>query len=137
MSYDPGVIIDPLFAHGARTEDEYRAWQERLLAKQRRLGLSVASHAAPDGAIVLVSGGSWKVVCGCGNAPVASPAWDLALCPDCGACYRRLTWPDERDAIAQVLLARPLVNRHWQPHETVADLEADNVAHGVPARRGE
>ncbi len=126
-------ITGPRQAHGARTPDEYLEIQRTFIARLAASGRApvASTYAAPDGAAAYVSGGRWKVKCPCGNAPSASPEWDLACCLECGAIFRRLAWPPERAQIEALLLARPAHARHWRPGETVAFLEAENAEHGV------
>jgi hypothetical protein len=84
---------------------------------------------------VFVAGGRWQLRCTtpeCGNCPAVQPEWGLALCWDCGAIYEGLSVPDA-EAIERVLLRRLMVHRNWMPPETVADLERENLAHGLEA----
>lgn len=130
------VMLTPLHIHNVRTPDEYRRAQLETLMSLKRshpslfAGISVfLSLAKPT---VFVSGGKWVVRCLCGNAPSVDPEWRMALCFECGAQYEGLDIPEEHREIAALLLRRPNVsNRHWSPPETVADLEAENRAHGV------
>lgn len=81
-----------------------------------------------------VAGGKWIVLCECGDAPMASPDWDEARCFNCGAIYRGLPWPEDRAGVEAALIARPFAAmRAWLPKETVSDLIAQNIAHGVPS----
>jgi hypothetical protein len=78
----------------------------------------------------------------------------VARCPDCESlhrgwgdwfycwtCYnasldnrlRPMTWPDDIAAIVDTLMQRPQQNRNWIPGETLVQLQAENVAHGVAA----
>jgi len=118
-----------------RTAAEYGAAHETAMVRLRAAFPALAIRtpwAADPGAQPLVTGGKWVVLCVCGDAPMASPAWDEARCFQCGAIYRGLAWPDDRRAIEALLLQRPqALTRAWLPGETVADLEGENVAHGV------
>lgn len=81
-----------------------------------------------------VNKGNWLVVCSkCGGAEYA---WEEGwyFCCSCknsymGHKYRRLVFPEEREAIEAVLVLRPLANRNWTLKETVEDLERENKAH--------
>ena len=43
-----------------------------------------------------------------------------------------ITYPDERDEITAILnLRSKRANRNWYPGETVEELKAENVTHGV------
>lgn len=134
-----GVIVTPREGMGScQTHAEYIAKHiEHLRGRAATfpaLGLAAAPWDAPDGQAAFIYGGKWIVSCPCGEIPIASPDWDEARCFQCGAIYRALTWPTDRAAIEAVLLARPTAaTRTWLPHETVADLEAQNAAHGIGA----
>lgn len=83
-----------------------------------------------------VLGGKWVVFCDCGDAPMASPEWDEARCFNCGAIYRGLPWPDDAVEIESALCSRPhAIVRAWLPHETVADLIAQNLENGIAPKR--
>jgi hypothetical protein len=64
---------------------------------------------------------------------VVAPEWrGLACCYECGAIYERLELPAKADEIERLLVARPdLQTRNWRQGETVADLHAENRAHGI------
>ena len=129
----------PLHAHGVRTPGEYRERQRIHLAELRRARPAIV-WGEPHDAIVqplpFVSGGRWVVQCPCGNAPSADPGWRLACCFECGAIYADLAFPLEIAWIEALLLARPAQqNRHWFPHESVADLARENTEHGIRAVR--
>ena len=72
--------------------------------------------------------------CVCGDCATVHPVWRLACCCFCGAIYRDLEIPDNANAIAAVLLKRANPStRNWRRPETVADLQAENIAHGEEA----
>lgn len=128
-------LMTPLHVHGARTSDEYRAMQRRIIVNGRALRPALQWRepwVAPAGRAVTVSGGKWVVSCDCGNGPSADPSWRLACCFECGAVYERLVFPDEAAEIERLLLARPRIGtRHWSPTETAADLARENARQGV------
>jgi hypothetical protein len=133
MPYDPGVIRTALHAHAARSSKEYEQRQFEVLAKYRQRGMTIAPWEAPAGAVVIISGGTYVVVCTCGNAPVAAPEYDEARCLECGAVYHHLTWPP-KEAVADIedaLLVRPRQHRHWKPGESVTTIKAENRANGL------
>jgi hypothetical protein len=88
-----------------------------------------------------VNHGRWVVRCPfCAGAQLAHPdRTDRFFCIDClndlaGRQWISVTWPDDVSAIESVLELRPEVTtRSWWPHETVEDLRAENIAHGVDA----
>ena len=119
---------------GCRTREAYEARHvTEMRAKVRAFpALDIREPwEAPAGAVPFVAGGKWIVLCPCGDAPMASPDWNEARCFECGAVHRGLQWPADRDAIEAVLIVRPAAVRTWLPTETVDDLRAQNVAHGV------
>jgi len=77
-----------------------------------------------------VSDSCWQLVCPCGNYPSYDPTWQLACCYSCGAIYRQPP-PAEWELVQQVLIQRKKHHqRHWLVGETLADLIAENLAHG-------
>jgi hypothetical protein len=159
MPVDWPVIRGPLEAYGVTTAEKFAKRHRSQLQALRGRGLPVEERLEPDGAPVIVSGGTWIVVCPCRAGAVASRDWNEARCFDCGRIFRSLTWPADVDAVVEALLARPQGARHWwgdataqarmteifgpglvgmfgsPTGETVADLQDDNVARGLPADR--
>ena len=91
--------------------------------------LAVAAH---------VNHGRWIVECpDCHGAQFACPDDRRFMCNYCanamvGGMWRPVTWPKNRAAIEEALMARKLPNhRNWFPHESAADLRAENKMHGV------
>lgn len=80
-----------------------------------------------------VNQGNWLVRCECGGAEYAFEE-GLFFCCSCknsthGHKYRRSVFPKERAKIEALLAVRPLLNRNWEPGETVEDLERENEEH--------
>lgn len=86
-----------------------------------------------------VEQGRWLADCECGGAEYVDLELPLFMCcNDWNRAdehkWRRVVLPADRERIEQLLLARPNIeNRNWRPRESVEDLEAENVAHGVAA----
>lgn len=80
-----------------------------------------------------VNWGRWIVDCrSCPSALQLPPGADVAECWDCEAPIGPLVWPPDPGAIEAALSFRPDPNtRNWEPGETVIDLIAENVAHGL------
>jgi len=85
-----------------------------------------------------VNDGAWLVHCPADDCHGAEYAWEegFYFCTSCknsylGHKYRRLVFPVDRARIEELLLRRPLKNRHWLPGETVADLERENEEHAA------
>ena len=134
-------IGGPPEAHNAGTEAMYRLKQREQL---RQLKAAMPFRPWPDEPWLVVgnprtaeiNAGRWVVRCDCGNAPSASPEWQLALCWDCAAIYEGVLFPEvnERMKIEAALLARPeMRNRMWRAPETSDDLVAENIENGVAA----
>ena len=118
MAMSLPVMGSPLHAHGVRTPAAYLAAQAAFITALRARFPDQPWRdpwPAPDGAVPIISGGRWLVVCTCQNGCSASPAWDLACCFECGAIYRHLAWPAHREALETRLLASPASARHWTP----------------------
>ena len=80
-----------------------------------------------------VNRGRWLVQCECGGA---EHAWEegLFICRSCfnsghGHRVRLSVFPKDRAKIEDLLNVRPLDNRHWFPHESLADLRRENRHH--------
>lgn len=55
----------------------------------------------------------------------------LFVCMDCEA-EGEVEWPSHPEDIEQILVMRPdPKTRNWEPHETLIDLYAENVLHGI------
>jgi hypothetical protein len=95
---------------------------------------------------VEVNAGLWIWRCPCGLGSVDDPpigggiafaATPLGWCARCQNVetvgrWRPLRFPPERLEIERVLAARPDPStRNWWPGETVGELVAENVAHGI------
>jgi len=127
-------MLRPLHVHGVSTPEGYRALQTAALAALATRHLRRAAQPwiclAPR--TVYVAMGKWLLRCVCGNAPAVDPEWRLACCLECGAIFEHVDVPDDWRAIEAALHKRPATRTQaWVPGETVADLEAENAAHGV------
>lgn len=82
--------------------------------------------------------GRWIVQClTCTDALTLTPGTPLFRCWTCGL-EAEILWPINTEAIERLLLMRPLEqHRNWLPGETLHDLLAENVAHGIGPRVGE
>lgn len=125
----------PKHIHNATTPEAYREIQRTFIAQMKQ----ARPHwpwrdpwvyvGEPKRAIV--TGGFWKLLCDCGNAPSVEPSWKLACCFECGAMYEDVVIPDEWREIEATLLARPLMaTRNWLPGETVDELLSETSEHG-------
>lgn len=85
-----------------------------------------------------VSVGRWVVVCpGCASSNRASRDDPRFMCIECGnkttgGAWLPAPWPAEADQIELLLGARGIrQTRNWRSPETVADLAAENIEHGI------
>ena len=87
-----------------------------------------------------VNDSRWIVACptpGCGSAFIVDSRSPLYLCMFCGnsttnGAWLRVVFPQDKRSIETTLRRRPkLSNRNWLPSESVADLERENMEHGV------
>ena len=87
--------------------------------------------------VARVNIGRWLADCACGAARLVDPSRPF-WCPGCGNAATGghavpIVWPEDRATIDAVLAAREAAGTcNWEPHETVADLMAENEAHGLP-----
>lgn len=125
----PAEIVADCRTHAKYVDRHMR----EMAAKQAKFpSFAFAPHVVTPAPVPFIVCGKWVVLCACGDAPIASPAWDEARCLQCGAIYHGLSWPSERAEIEAALVARPrALLRTWVPGETLADILAQNAEHGV------
>jgi hypothetical protein len=89
-------------------------------------------HAAP----AVVNRGRWIVRCPfCPGAQLTHRSDPRFFCVDClnetnGHQWVRVLWPTQSAAIEAALAARPTATCNWEPHETAAQLVAENKLMG-------
>ena len=86
-----------------------------------------------------VNHGAWIVDCPDPACRGAEYCWEdgMFMCWSCfnassEHCYLPTAFPPQRRAIEAVLDLRPEPNRNWDHHESVADLQIENIEHDVP-----
>jgi len=128
-------IARPIHVHGVRTDAEYAALQldaMKRLQAARPANKTPLPYDVPEETPARIVGSKWIVDCACGNAPSASPEWNVARCLECGATYRNIRWPKDFIIIESILLVRPRsAQRAWDESETVEDLRNENFYHGL------
>lgn len=88
-------------------------------------------------AVAVVNHARWVVNCPfCPSAQLASRTDMRFFCVSClneqaGARWVNVVWPANVAAIEAALRPRQTENANWAPPETVADLIAENQAHGL------
>lgn len=91
-----------------------------------------------------VDRGRWIVICpraevGCGGATMMDVEEPYYVCVECGSPENQgfpyqVVFPRARVKIEEVLLWRPdKRTQNWHGNESVADLQAENIEHGVNA----
>ena len=58
---------------------------------------------------------------------------DTTICSHGPICATPIpvSWPDNPEAIVEITANRPVGNRNWYSSETIADLEDENLEHGL------
>lgn len=134
------MIYTPVDIHLVADATAYRALVEATMAYRRANGYPDAAVTEnSDTVIAYINASRWMVDCICSSpgssAPPANsvhPDWSLACCLHCGRCRVNIVIPADRADIEAALNLRPLEEtRNWKPPDTLADLLADNTAHGL------
>lgn len=143
----PTLPVDKIITHEDGWIVPYVQWVRTFAS---RSGLHApAQDGVTAGADVLayINHGRWIAECpaeGCNGAQVASEKTRQFWCLHCGNAeidfaWRHVRFPRYRTAIESILVQRPsaradrALTRNWVRGETVIDLRAENVKHGVPA----
>ena len=126
-------IAKPIHVLGVATPEEYERLQLSYLQRQSRASRQTLEiWDVADSVDAYIRGSKWIVNCVCGNAPSASPEWNVARCLECGAVFRNIRWPADRTMIeCLLLLRRSSSERAWHPGESVEDLRQENIGHGI------
>lgn len=107
-----------------RTADKYaRKRIEAALAKngiEPWQGETVTAYVNHD---------RWVADCPCNGAELVAPGEEM-LCGSCGAKHQ-VKFPKHRADIEAALAPREPYNRNWHPDETVDELVAQNIDHGI------
>lgn len=89
----------------------------------------------PYGNHVYANWGRWVVMCAspfCTGAMQVYSGQMFVACGDCGWPIEELIWPVDPEGVETILLMRPdEKTRNWHPGETLQDLLAENVEHGI------
>lgn len=104
-----------------------------------KVPMRLDAQTAPDteAVEVYINEGRWIAGCpDCNGAQLAAREDKRFMCNECaniavGGLWRPVVWPQAVAAIEEVLEVREDTNANWLPGETVADLLAENVEHGL------
>jgi hypothetical protein len=84
---------------------------------------------------VIANWGRWVALCPshwCDSAMQVWPGQQHTVCGDCGEPITQLIWPADPEGIEALLALRPAAKlRNWYPGETLQQLLAENLAHGI------
>jgi len=131
-------VVDARAIHGVATWAAYEAAWRRALARRRGVGYPLTESLSTAPLVARVDYNRWIADCPCGSGVAAWPGRP-SLCFGCATRHATVVLPEseERAAIEAILGARAaLQTRSWAPGESVAHLEDENRAHGLPARGG-
>lgn len=118
--------------HRVKNEAQLRAEQADFVAKTASKGASARIHQSPEPVYAYVNNGRWVGMCECGAGVATDPGFSSAYCFGCGAIHDTVVFPEDRENIEYLLLARPKsANRNWDVGEKLRELLADNGEHGV------
>jgi hypothetical protein len=124
----------------------YADWVDKRLRPQaasQGVVLPPLDAVSGDPLPAMVDANRWIVHCPtCSGAEFAWKTAKLFLCVTCWNggndepyTFRPVKFPPRMKAIERALMVRPVpASRNWTPSETVADLEAENEAHGLKGR---
>ena len=121
---------DRQFSNGmpVRSKEMFLGWHAEQIQSR-----NIARVWAAPGHVKLlahINHGRWLVHCAaCPQAMWTHPEWKIACCTECGAVYEGIIFPFERPVIEQILLMRWVENQNWEPGETVADLQRENMTY--------
>lgn len=114
------------------SEEALRMKQAKALRALQRQGSRLQVHEDTRAIFPYVDANQWLADCTCGSGVGLNPEWSAGYCFGCGAIYRRIVWPPDRETIELALLARQELRlRNWHPPETLADLRAENAMLGL------
>jgi len=123
-----------------RQGGNYRKWVERTV-QERYPRVRVVWSTRPGAPVIraYIKRGSWVADCPiCKGSQVVEPG-EPFFCVDClmlwNAGYAQKCWFPRKDrrVIERLLMLRPNpLNRNWLVGETVDQLRAENIEHGLP-----
>lgn len=121
----PSDLLENVYSPGT-----FFSWHHNVVV--RRAGTPWDSEKP---CVARVNHGRWVATCPwCDAKMLTSLEWGVAYCAECGARYGAgmVEFPDEASEIERLLCRRAKrETQNWKPGETIEDLIADNVEHGV------
>lgn len=126
------MIKDARHVQRVKNYAAYVAKYAKKVARLKAYGEDVVEETVTEQMPARIELGRWIFDCACGSGVAAHPEWADARCMGCGRIYASVAFPEDRPEIEAVLLRRPAEkNRSWSAVETLADLVAENVNHGI------
>ena len=127
-----GHILSARHVHHQNSREDFRDYHRATLAKIRQRGVRVVEHAIELPVAMRIEHGRWLTDCPSGSGVIGDAEWSEARCFACGAVFLSPVFPECLPDVEAALLRRPRIeHRNWFPGETVSDLTAENVQHGV------
>lgn len=127
------VIETARDVHMVRNEAELALEHAALIRRKRQRGIRVHVHDSFDPKVARIDHGRWLIDCDCGAGNACDPEMKKAFCAACGAVHPNVVFPDDRENVEFILLARRRSeNRNFDPtKERFLDLAKENAEHGV------
>ncbi len=108
-------------------------YTDRMVDKLTDGGRRILPFEIHDGASIdaYVNHGRWVADCACNGAELVAPDQQM-LCGSCGARNTvKFPPPKTKGKLETVLGARDPHSQNWSPDETVDELVAQNIEHGL------
>jgi hypothetical protein len=100
---------------------------------------NAAAPTSGEPVFVYANEGRWIVECpDCRGAQLAcltDPRFMCHCCANIGNSghWRPVVWPKNKARLEKILHARDIVNQNWYPGESIRQLVAENLEHGLAA----
>src|SRR5580765_585606 len=100
--------------------------QRTLMLLGERQAIYLAMNPAASAPQILsrpieayIGNGCWRIKCRCGERTHTDPVWKMAFCFGCGARWMNVVFPENWNAIEDLLVKRPVqAARNWNSSET-------------------
>lgn len=119
--------------HGVRSFADLLKKQERELKKLTDYdGIPREARPNHQPKWAYVNWGRWVIDCDCGAGNAVDVTTRMAACLSCGLVHHAVRLPREHEAIEHALSRRTYAwNQNWNRDETLEQLEAENIEHGL------
>lgn len=111
----------------------YQAWVDMIVRKRTGGQYKVDWTDIQSVVDAEVQNNHWCVICPgetCEGAIITEPG-ALYFCPDCANSWNdgkvaTVRFPEDREALENVVKLRPPTMRHWRKHESITELQREN-----------